>query len=100
MTKTRWQKLETATDAERIGGALVELLDSDEVRTWADALTELADAIDDARQSVETYTETTDREEKADAKADALDLLQVVLDRAEDVRALDDLDGLCETVPQ
>ena len=72
-TKSTYEKLQTALDSERVGQATVDLLgELSDVREWADALLELAENIDTAVTACEDYINAEGREEKADAKEEAV----------------------------
>jgi glutamine synthetase adenylyltransferase len=91
-------KLRTAVDNERIGASTVELLGMlSDVREWAEALTELADHIETAEAAVEDYAQAEGRDEKADAKEEAIIALGEMIESWDAVTALPDVDDLVTT---
>jgi UDP-2,3-diacylglucosamine pyrophosphatase LpxH len=95
MSKLAIDKLRTAVDAERVGAATLSVLgELTDVREWADALTDLAERIEAAEQSIEEYAEAEGRDAKAEAKEDALAALGELVEAWEGAQALPDIDGL------
>ena len=94
-TKTVLEKLQTAVDNERVGQSVLDLLgELGDVREWAEALTELADNIEMAEDALQTYVDAEGREEKADAKEEAVSALGTVIESWESATALAAVDGL------
>ena len=95
MKKNAIDKLRTASDAERIGASTIELFgELADVREWAEALTELADMIEQVEAAVQDYVDAEDREEKAGFKDEALTQLNELIELWDNATALPDINGL------
>jgi hypothetical protein len=93
MTKSTIDKLRTAVDSERVGQAVLDLLgELSDVREWVAVLSELASNIELAESALQDYVDAGGREEKADAKEEAVSALQTVLDSWDEVEALPAID--------
>lgn len=94
MSKTVLEKMQAAVDSERLRVTLGEDMDLSDVREWAEALTELADNLEQAVEAVSSWSEAEDREERADAKEEALSAISQAIESWEAVTALPDVEGL------
>ena len=71
-------RLARAVESERVQARLAEDLDQPpftELAEWAESMSTVAEAIDRARDAIESWTYAEGREERADAKAEALDAI-------------------------
>ena len=79
MTASAIDKLRAAADTGRLRATLAELLAEppfDRFDEWADSLREIATAVDEARDAIETWADQEDRELKAECKDDALTAIE------------------------
>jgi hypothetical protein len=68
------------------------LSDLSDVREWAEAMTLLADALEEVGSSAESWQEAEDRESKADTREELLAALNSAADAYADLQALAPID--------
>jgi len=97
--KTPADKLRAMVDADRLRApAALEILEEwESVEQWAEALTEIASAIATAKDSIEAYQYAEGRDEKADARDDALTVIEELLGSIMTLDELPDLPNVSET---
>lgn len=84
------QRLVRMSESERFttDGLQAAVTDLQDVREWAEALTTLAEAVDDLEGSIGSWADAEDRETKADARDEVQSALDAVSDAYADVSAL------------
>ena len=94
-------RLARAVESERVQARLAEDLDQPpftELAEWAESMSTVAEAIDRARDAIESWTYAEGREERADAKAEALAVIDELVTAWNDSPL--DLANLAAWVPE
>lgn len=83
--KTPIEKFVTAVDTDKLRRDFLDLFEEEplsRIREWADSLSEVADAVDEAKDRIEAWAmageEGLDREQRAYAKDEALEALETL----------------------